>query len=74
MLSSYGYVANVSQTPDALVGIRMIGSVFTAIAFFIGIICLFFYKIDKQLNIRITDELTERRKKYASQPPLPAAS
>ena len=74
LLSLYGYVANASQTPDALLGIRMIGSVFTAVAFVAGVVCLLFYKIDKQLNIRITDELAERRKKYPSAPPLTATS
>jgi hypothetical protein len=28
------------------------------------VICLFFYRIDKALNIRIQDELAERRKSF----------
>ena len=74
LLSLYGYVPNASQSSDGLLGIRMIPSVFAAAVFFGGVACLFFYKIDKQLNIRITDELTERRKKYPSQPSLSATS
>jgi hypothetical protein len=27
-------------------------------------VCLFFYKIDRRLEIQITDELTERRRAY----------
>jgi GPH family glycoside/pentoside/hexuronide:cation symporter len=66
LLSVYGYVPNQAQSARALLGIRMTASVFPAVTFLIGVVCLFFYKIDKQLNIRITDELAERRKKYAA--------
>jgi sugar (glycoside-pentoside-hexuronide) transporter len=66
VLSLYGYLPNQPQTEQALVGIRMTASIFPAITFLIGVACLFFYKIDKQLNIRITDELAERRKKYGA--------
>jgi Na+/melibiose symporter-like transporter len=44
--------------------------VFPAITFAICVICLFFYRIDKKLEIEITDELTERRRLYA--PPAAA--
>ena len=40
-------------------------SVFPAIAFAICAACLFFYSIDKAAEIQITEELTERRKRYA---------
>ena len=65
LLSLYGYMPNVAQTAEALAGIRMIASVFTGVVFLMAVGCLFFYKIDKQLNIRISEELTERRKGYA---------
>ena len=61
LLGAYGYIANVAQTPHALDGIRLTSSVFASIPFFAGVICLLFYKIDKKLNIHITDELAERR-------------
>jgi sugar (glycoside-pentoside-hexuronide) transporter len=73
LLSVYGYVPNIAQTERALEGIRLTASVFPALTFLAAVVCLFFYKIDKQLNIQITDELTERRKKYEPQLPLPAA-
>ncbi|HZM06132.1 MAG TPA: MFS transporter [Candidatus Saccharimonadales bacterium] len=73
LLSVYGYVPNAEQSADALRGIRLTASIFPAIPFFIGVICLFFYKIDKTLNIQISDELAERRKQYAPQTPLPEA-
>ena len=67
LLSLYGYDANAAAQPgEALVGIRLTASVFPALSFLIGIVCLFLYKIDKQLNIRMMEELTERRKGYAS--------
>ncbi len=64
LLSAYGYRANAVQTPDALRGIRMTISVYPAIFFLIVLGCLVFYKIGKELNIRIQDELAERRKKF----------
>jgi len=68
VLSVYGYVPNAAQSARALLGIRMTASLIAASAYFLGVVCLFFYKIDKRLNIRITGELAERRSKYA---PLP---
>jgi Na+/melibiose symporter-like transporter len=65
VLSVYGYVPNAAQSPQSLMGIRMTASVFASIPFFLAVICLFFYKIDTKLNIRITNELAGRREKYA---------
>lgn len=66
VLSIYGYVPNVTQSDLALNGIVMTMSIFPAITFGICAICLFFYPINKKLEIQITDELTERRKGYAT--------
>jgi glycoside/pentoside/hexuronide:cation symporter, GPH family len=68
LLSAYGYVPNVEQSPRALDGIRLTASLFPAITFALGVICLFFYRIDRALEVKITDELTERRKAYALTP------
>jgi sugar (glycoside-pentoside-hexuronide) transporter len=68
VLATYGYVPNVQQTERALQGIKLTVSVFPAATFLIGVVCLFFYRIDKQLEITLTDELTERRKEYATVP------
>lgn len=65
LLAAYGYEPNVAQTEHALFGIRMTASVFPAITFFIGVIALSFYGISKKLNLRIQDELAERRKSFA---------
>jgi GPH family glycoside/pentoside/hexuronide:cation symporter len=64
LLSAYGYKAHAVQTAEALLGIRLTISVYPAIFFFIVVFSMFFYTIDKRLNIRIQDELAERRRKF----------
>ena len=61
LLSGYGYVANVAQTPHAMFGIRMITSIYPAAFLAIGIILLFFYQINKSTEIQMQNELAERR-------------
>lgn len=61
LLSGYGYRANVEQTPEALLGIRLTVSVYPALFLVIVVACLLFYKISKRLNLQIQDELAERR-------------
>jgi GPH family glycoside/pentoside/hexuronide:cation symporter len=65
LLSAYGYQANVMQTDHALLGIRLTVSLYPAIFYLIIVIGLFYYKIGKNLNIQIQDELAERRKGFA---------
>ncbi len=62
LLTGYGYQANVAQSEHALLGIRMIISVFPAILYGIIVAALFFYPIGKKLNLQIQDELAARRK------------
>jgi len=64
-LSGYGYVPNVAQSANALLGVRLSATVFAAIPFALGVICLFGYPITKELSLRIRDELAARRQKYA---------
>jgi Na+/melibiose symporter-like transporter len=56
---------NAAQTDHALFGIRMTASLFPAITFFVGVLALSFYGIDKRLNLQIQDELAERRKSFS---------
>jgi Na+/melibiose symporter-like transporter len=44
----------------------MTASIFPAITFFIGVVALWFYGISRELNLRIQDELIERRKSFSS--------
>ena len=71
LLQAFGYVPNAVQTDHSLLGIRLTGSILSAIMFFVGVVALTFYGIDKTLNVQIQDELVERRKKFAPQTPLP---
>lgn len=66
VIKLYGYVPNVAQTERALFGIRLGASIYPALALVCGLVCLAMYPISKSLNIRIQDELVERRKQYAS--------
>ncbi len=65
LLSGFGYRPNVAQTGEALRGIRMTISVFPSLLFLVVIGCLIAYPIGKHLNLRIQDELADRRKKFA---------
>ena len=68
VLSAYGYVPNVEQTARALEGIRLTASLFPATTFLLSVVCLLFYKIDRDQEVRITSELAERRKAWAAKP------
>ena len=64
LLSAYGYIPNVAQSVDALLGIRLTATIFSALPFAFGVICLFAYPITKELSLRIRDELAARRQAY----------
>jgi len=66
VIEAYGYVPNVAQTEHALLGIRLGASVYPGIALALVLVCLAVYPIGKTLNLRIQDELTQRRKQYAT--------
>jgi len=61
LLNSYGYVANVAQTPHALSGIRLITSIWPAAFLAVGIVLLFFYQINKSVETEMQNELAVRR-------------
>jgi Na+/melibiose symporter-like transporter len=64
ILAFYNYVPNVDQSARTLIGIRLTASIFPAIPFAIGIVLLLLYKIDKQMELQMQNELTDRRKQY----------
>jgi GPH family glycoside/pentoside/hexuronide:cation symporter len=68
LLSLYGYQSNAVQTEHALLGIRLIASVYSGAAFLGAAVSLLFYGITMKLNMTISHDLTERRKGYWSQP------
>jgi Na+/melibiose symporter-like transporter len=66
VIDAYGYVPNAAQTPRALLGIRLGASVYPAILLGVVLVCLAIYPIGKALNLRIQEELDERRRRYAT--------
>lgn len=73
LLKWSGYIAPpakvswVAQTPEAIFGIRLSTSIYPAIAIVFVIVILLFYKINKNMELKMQDELAERRKSYNAQ-------
>ncbi len=63
ILGFYKYAANSDavQTPQAINGTKMLVSVFPAIPFLIGAALLFFYEINKKMEVHIEADLSARR-------------
>lgn len=62
LLGHFDYVPNsLTQSDIAINGIKLLVSVFPSIPFLIGVGLLFFYKIDKKMEIQIESDLKERR-------------
>ena len=67
LFEAYGYVANATQTASSLMGIRLVASVYSGLAYFATALCLIFYPLTRAKTQQIADELTERRKKFGSE-------
>lgn len=63
LLGMYDYLPNSTdaQTATAVYGTRMLVSVFPAIPFLIGVALLFFYEINKKMELTIESDLKTRR-------------
>lgn len=63
ILGLYNYVPNSdgNQPESAVNGIKMLVSVYPAIPFLIGAALLFFYQINKKMEIQIESDLKQRR-------------
>lgn len=65
ILGIYGYVANqaeaIAQTTSAIEGTKMLVSIYPSIPFIIGVLLLFFYKINKKMEVQIEQDLMHRR-------------
>ena len=67
LLSGYGVVSEAAvQTEHARSGILLTASVYAGITFLAAAACLFFYPLSRELSRSIANDLTERRKGYAS--------
>lgn len=63
LLAGYGYVANQDQTPEALLGIRIIFCILPGLLAFANGILLFFYPLSQKQTERIQSELVISRAK-----------
>src|SRR6476469_6310142 len=62
ILSLYNYVPNsTTQTPEAIQGTKMLVSVYPSIPFLIGAGLLFFYAINKKMEVQIESDLKQKR-------------
>jgi GPH family glycoside/pentoside/hexuronide:cation symporter len=63
ILGGIGYEESLAvQSPEVMNGIKLLISVFPMLTFMVSIGCLFFYGIDKKMEVKIENELNERRK------------
>ena len=62
LLSWFGYQANVTQTPDSIMGIRLLMSVIPGVIALLSVFIFFFYKLDESIMRTIEVELEERKK------------
>ena len=66
ILAAYGYDANAPLTETAILKIRHSATIYPTLFIVIGAAILLFYPINKELNLRIADELAARRRKFAT--------
>ncbi len=62
LLSWFGYQANVAQTTDSIMGIRLLMSVIPGVIALLSVFIFFFYKLDENTMSTIEVELEERKK------------
>lgn len=60
ILSWFGFVANETQTATSMVGIRFMFSVFPTVFALLGIVAIYFYRIDSNMVAKITKDLLDR--------------
>ena len=63
LLGLYDYIPNntTGQTETAIQGTKMLVSIFPAIPFLVGAALLFFYEINKKMEVQIESDLKARR-------------
>ncbi len=69
ILAAYGYEVATARTPEVLEGIRMSATIYSAIPFALGVVCMLFYPISKALEHKITADLANRRARTSSTSP-----
>jgi GPH family glycoside/pentoside/hexuronide:cation symporter len=66
LLDYYGYVANQTQTSEALEGIRLTSSVYPTVMFLVCTVLLAIYQINKHMTLEIASDLAKRRDQAAT--------
>jgi len=66
ILSVFGYVAGVAQTPEAILGIKLSLSIIPAIIAALAIVALLFYKLDDRRVAEIGVELAMRKQRAST--------
>jgi len=61
ILSWFGFVANEAQSETSMFGIRFMFSIFPTIFALLGVIAIFFYRIDRATLLRMEQELNTSR-------------
>ncbi len=62
LLDHYGYVPNMQQTAQTIDGIRLMMSIFPALAFIVAAGVLMFYEIDRHVEFTLSGDLEARRR------------
>ena len=62
ILASYGYNEQLAvQSAETVNGIKLSLSIYPTLTFFVSVACLFFYEINKKMELRIQEDLAARR-------------
>jgi GPH family glycoside/pentoside/hexuronide:cation symporter len=70
MLTGFGYVANVDQTPHALLGIRLFFGVIPAVCIFVALPFLFKYPLTRKAHAEVRAQLQAMDAAAASDSPV----
>lgn len=61
LLAGVGFVANAQQSETAMLGIRLMYTIYPAVLLLLGTVALFFYRLTDKRVMEIEIELAERR-------------
>ena len=66
LLAIFGFRANVTQTAETILGIKLLMSMIPALPSILAGVMVFLYKLDKDFMTKIENDLKARRKKNES--------
>jgi GPH family glycoside/pentoside/hexuronide:cation symporter len=68
LLGAFGYEANVVQTEEAVMGLKLLMSIIPAVGAVLAAVVIFLYKLDDKFMKQIEEELEARRREAGEQP------